>query len=199
MTCANKPYLTAFKYNINVREIPNTGKTWIIYEDFLNKGVSNPVFIDHIETRGNLQTYEKTYPELGGFGMAVEGPVSFDLNELTGNRYAIIGNDKKLDQFTDKEEADKLKNPNILRGYKYHVPSRGILGNNNIWRIYIDILNGVSETLYVEHLEFRGVSGYTGENLHRIGYAHFSKGAITVETNESGLKTAIIHTGELDD
>jgi hypothetical protein len=91
--------------------------------------------------------------------------------------------------------SEILKNVDMLRGYKYHVASKGQTGNNVIWRIYLDIKKGHTETLYVEHLEFKGVSGFTGENLYRIGYAYFSKGAITVETDEKGLKTAIIHDG----
>jgi len=85
-----------------------------------------------------------------------------------------------------------MNDSSVLRGFKYSVPSKGILGKNQIWRIYLRIDRGPEETLYVEHLEFKGVAGFSGEGLHGIGYAFFSRGQVTVTTDEKGLKTAHI-------
>jgi hypothetical protein len=86
-----KPYLTSFKYNIEVREVPNTGKTWMVYEDFLNKGLENPKYTDHVELHKDcpMHTSERSYEGLG-FGMVVEGKISYELNEITGKRFIYI-------------------------------------------------------------------------------------------------------------
>lgn len=67
----------------------------------------------------------------------------------------------------------------MLMGIKYNVPSRGILGKDQIWRIYKNLDNGVTETEYVEHLEIEdGVDSWTGEQLFRIGYALICEGEV---------------------
>lgn len=85
----SKPYYSFFKYNIAVREQPNTGSTWFIYEDFLNKGIEDPIHIDHIEFDCNMFTVEKFYEGLG-FGIIAEGRVTYDYDEINGNKYAVI-------------------------------------------------------------------------------------------------------------
>lgn len=90
-----------------------------------------------------------------------------------------------------------LKDTMTLRGIKYHVPSRGILGKDQIWRLYVNIRDGHSQTEYFEHIEFYKVKAFTGENLYRIGYALFATGAVTFDYNENDnmRRYAIVHDG----
>lgn len=183
----SKPVKSFFKYDIRCRDIPNTGSTWLIWEDYLNKGFKDPISTDHIEINSDLFTIEKTIPDMG-FGMVVDGLVRFDYSDIDGKKFAII----------EGEQVNKTQGDKTLRGFKYHVPSRGILGQNQIWRIYMDIKNGHQETEYVEHLEFKNVTSFTGENLYRIGYALFCEADVTITTDpETGLKTGVLHDGSL--
>jgi len=86
-----KPYFSGFKYNIKVLEQPNSGETWLIYENFLEKGIKDPIKIDHIEIHEgcNYHTSEKKYDGLG-FAFIVEGKVTYELNELSGARYVFL-------------------------------------------------------------------------------------------------------------
>lgn len=84
-----KPVLTAWKYNIEVREVQGTGKTWMIFEDFLNKGIENPIKVDHIEINCNMHTSEKFYDGLN-FCLVAEGSVRFEYSPVDGSKYAII-------------------------------------------------------------------------------------------------------------
>ena len=83
------PYLTAFKYNIKVREQKNTGKTWILYENFLNDGIENPVFCDHIEFNCNLHTSERFYTGLG-ICMVANGKVTYQYSPVDGSKYIVL-------------------------------------------------------------------------------------------------------------
>ena len=76
----------------------------------------------------------------------------------------------------------------MLIGFKYHVPSRGLMYNNT-WRIYgkegktlKDLGHGENpETIatYVDHIEIEeGVRTWTGENQHGIGFAMFAEGKV---------------------
>lgn len=96
---------------------------------------------------------------------------------------------------TDYEKL--LGNPMTLRAIKYHVPSKGEIGKDRIWRIYIDIKNGHTKTEYFDHIEFVGVSGHTGENLYRIGYAYFSECAVAFDYDPSDnfRRYAVMHDG----
>ena len=81
----------------------------------------------------------------------------------------------------------------IVYGLKYHVPSQGITGQNQIWRIYQNVDKGWTETIYVEHIEIdKEVNSWTGNNLFRIGYGLILEANnLEVYTDdESGLKHA---------
>ena len=76
----------------------------------------------------------------------------------------------------------------MLIGFKYHVPSRGLMYNNT-WRIYgnsektlADLGSGENpETIatYVDHIEIEeGVRTWTGENQYGIGFAMFAEGKV---------------------
>lgn len=86
----------------------------------------------------------------------------------------------------------------MILGLKYHVPSMGKQGNNNIWRIYKNIDQGFTDTEYCEHIEIEeGVESWTGENLYRIGYSLIVEGEVECFTDpESGLRFARIYRGE---
>jgi len=82
-------------------------------------------------------------------------------------------------------------------GVKFHVASKGITGKNQIWRIYKNIDQTLNDTEYVESLEIEDTDAWTGESLYRIGYSLLVEGELTIVTNpETGLKHAIIHSGE---
>ena len=82
----------------------------------------------------------------------------------------------------------------MIMGIKYHVPSRGQLGNNNIWRIYKNLDKGFSETEYVEHIEIgEGVESWTGEDLYHVGYSLIVEGELECFMDkETGLRHARI-------
>jgi len=94
----------------------------------------------------------------------------------------------------------------MLISIKYSVPSKGILGNSNIWRIYENVdriskagdFNGMKGVgiEYVEHIEIEDVDAWTSEGLYRVGYSLLVEGEIEYYTNESGLKCARIYSGE---
>ena len=94
----------------------------------------------------------------------------------------------------------------MLMGIKYHVPSKGIIGQNQIWRIYQNLdqiskandFNGMQgvDIEYVEHIEIEDVDSWTGENVFRIGYSLILEGEIEYYNNESGLRCARIFSGE---
>ena len=76
----------------------------------------------------------------------------------------------------------------MLIGFKYHVPSRGLMYNNT-WRIYwhpertlADLSKGENPeniATYVDHIEIEeGVRTWTGENQHGIGFAMFAEGKV---------------------
>ena len=100
-------------------------------------------------------------------------------------------------KMTKEHYQNLLNDPNILRSLKYHVPSRGALGNDNIWRLYIDIKNGHTLTEYVESIKLIGVKAYTGENIMRVGYALFAKGAVTFDFDpkDNFRRYGVIHDG----
>ena len=93
----------------------------------------------------------------------------------------------------------------MIIGIKYHVPSKGELGKNFIWRIYENIeqlsdspnFHGMQgEGIeYIEHIEIEdGVESWTGENLYRIGFALFCEGKVDYFIDkESGLRHARIY------
>lgn len=83
----------------------------------------------------------------------------------------------------------------MLLSIKYHVPSQGIVGKNQIWRIYKEIDKGYTETEYVEHIEIEeGVESWTGEQLFRVGYSLICEGQLEVFTDETtGLRHARIY------
>jgi hypothetical protein len=83
----------------------------------------------------------------------------------------------------------------MLFGIKYSVPSKGILGNDVIWRIYRNVDQGFTDTIYVEHIEIEdGVDSWTGEQVYRIGYSLLCEGEIEVFTDEkTGRKHARIY------
>ena len=93
----------------------------------------------------------------------------------------------------------------MIIGIKYHVPSKGIQGENQIWRIYerIDVISQ-SPTFhgmqgpgieYIEHIEIEdGVDTWTGEELYRIGYSLLCEGNVEYFTDpKSGLRHARIY------
>lgn len=82
----------------------------------------------------------------------------------------------------------------MLIGIKYSVPSQGILGNSQIWRIYKNLDQGFTETEYVEHIEIEdGVDSWTGESLYRIGYSLILEGNLECYIDkETGLRYARI-------
>lgn len=73
----------------------------------------------------------------------------------------------------------------MIMSTKYHVPSQGILGKDQIWRIYKNIDQGFTDTVYVEHLEIEeGVDSWTGEGLYRVGYSLIFDGELEVFIDE---------------
>ena len=78
---------------------------------------------------------------------------------------------------------------------KYHVPSQGITGKDQIWRIYKNVDKGWAETEYVEHVEIEeGVDSWTGEGLFRIGYSLVCEGEVECFTDpKSGRRHARIY------
>ena len=83
----------------------------------------------------------------------------------------------------------------MILAAKYHVPSQGIVGKNQIWRIYQNIDQGLTDTEYVEHIEIEaGVDSWTGENLYRIGFSLIWEGNVEYFIDEeSGLRKARIY------
>ena len=83
----------------------------------------------------------------------------------------------------------------MLMSIKYHVPSQGILGNDQIWRIYKNIDQGFTDTQYVEHIEIESnVDSWTGEGLFRVGYSLIFEGELEVLTDpKTGRKHARIY------
>ena len=83
----------------------------------------------------------------------------------------------------------------MIIGIKYHVPSEGILGNNQIWRIYKNIDQGWADTEYIEHIEIEaGVDSWTGENLYKVGYSLICEGEVECFIDEeTGLRHARIY------
>lgn len=79
--------IIAFKYNIECREKPNTGKTWMVYKD-AEKGLKDPIYTDHIEIKADLWTNQKTHGL--GFAMCVEGVVKKKVNPANGKPYILI-------------------------------------------------------------------------------------------------------------
>ena len=95
----------------------------------------------------------------------------------------------------------------MIIGIKYNVPSRGIVGKNDIWRIYQNVdkiskegnFNGLQgvDIEYVEHIEIEDVDSWTGENLYRVGYSLICEGEIEYYTDpKTGLRHARIFSGE---
>ena len=85
----------------------------------------------------------------------------------------------------------------MIIGIKYHVPSRGELGKNVIWRIYKNVDKTFAETEYVEHIEIEEVDSWTGENLFRIGYGLILEGEVECFTDPAtGLRHARIYASE---
>jgi hypothetical protein len=82
-----------------------------------------------------------------------------------------------------------------LFGIKFHVPSRGILGNNNIWRIYEDLDQTFAKTHYVEHFKVLNVDSWTGELKYRIGFSLLCEGHLYVGKTKEGVLHGIIHDG----
>lgn len=83
----------------------------------------------------------------------------------------------------------------MLLSIKYHVPSQGILGKNQIWRIYKNIDQGYTDAEYVEHLEIEeGVDSWTGENLYRVGFSLICEGNLECYIDEeTGLRYGRIY------
>lgn len=80
----------AFKYNIQVKEVPNTGKTWLLYENAEQGPNDNPTYTDHIETEKGVPvwTNEKAYGL--GFCMMCEGVITRKVHKGTGRPYILI-------------------------------------------------------------------------------------------------------------
>lgn len=175
----------AYKYNIECKEKPNTGKTWMVFRN-ADQTKDDMFFTDHIEFRGvPLWTSEKA----DGFGFCImtEGKIKKKVHPATGKPYTLI--------VPDNEEIPKFPEGKVLRGVKYHVPSRGLM-QDNTWRIYMDIKNGVAETEYVDHIEYLNVPSYTGEASYRIGFSQLSEGDVTFDYDpETGKRFAVIHNG----
>lgn len=92
-------------------------------------------------------------------------------------------------------ENKELRDVKLLRGIKYHVPSRGKM-EDNTWRVYMDIKNGVEETAYVDHVELVNVESWTGETDYRIGYSLLVEGYVTMDFDPAnGKRYAVIHDG----
>lgn len=94
-----------------------------------------------------------------------------------------------------------------LFALKYHVPSKGELGNNNIWRIYTDVdriskagdFNGMQGVgiEYVEHIEIEDCDSWTSEGLYRVGYSLLVEGEIEYYIDPvTNLKCARIYSGD---
>ncbi len=83
----------------------------------------------------------------------------------------------------------------MLLSVKYHVPSQGITGKNQIWRIYKNIDIGPTEAEYVEHIEIEeGVDSWTGENLYRVGFSLICEGNLECYVDEkTGLRVGRIY------
>lgn len=81
-----------------------------------------------------------------------------------------------------------------LLGIKYHVPSQGITGKNQIWRIYKNIDQGYTDTVYCEHIEIEeGIDSWTGNMLYKVGYSLLCEGDLEVFIDpETGLRHARI-------
>ena len=82
-----------------------------------------------------------------------------------------------------------------MKSIKYHVPSRGELGKDHIWRIYLDVVNDISKTEYVEHVEILpSVSTWTGELSYKVGYSLLFDGEVSIDYCPDGkYKYAVIH------
>lgn len=77
-----------YKYNIAVREKPNTGKTWVLYK---NCDLSEePIYTDHVETEVGVPVYTNEKAGGLGFGMIAEGVITKKLNTVTGRPYILI-------------------------------------------------------------------------------------------------------------
>ena len=82
--------IIGYKYNIQVREKANSGKTWIVYENAENGINNDPIFIDHIETEVGVPVWTNE-KEFGlGFCMMCRGEITYKLNNLDGSRYLLI-------------------------------------------------------------------------------------------------------------
>lgn len=176
--------LICYKYNIEVRDTPGTGKTWMIYTNPRNGEYDDIIYTDHIEFRGvSLWTSER----IDGFGFCIfsEGEISKKIHPGTGRPYILIS--------SKDYKKDKNEKPKKLRGLKYHVPSKGLM-QDNTWRIYMDIEKNISDTEYVDHVEMLNVTSFTGENALRIGFSQLSEGDVSFDYDpNTGKRFAIIH------
>ncbi len=80
----------------------------------------------------------------------------------------------------------------MLMGIKYHVPSQGITGQNQIWRIYKNVNETIADTEYVESIEIHEADSWTGENLFRIGYGLILEGELEIHVDADGMRRATI-------
>lgn len=171
-----------FKYNTESRGREGNGTTWMIHP-IIDGNLETPLMTDHLEFEVPISTQEK---QLGfGFGMCCEGKLVHDINDLDGSAYVRIV----------KEDANEIEETSgTIYSIKYHVPGRGLLGNDNVWRIYQSIDKGYTDTVYVEHIEIdEKTPSWTGEDLYNVGYSLIVRGQIEIFTNrESGRKHARI-------
>lgn len=83
----------------------------------------------------------------------------------------------------------------MIKAIKFNVPSRGELGKDQIWRIYLDVVNDISNTEYVEHMEIlSSVPTWTGELAYRVGYSLLFDAEVSIDYDpEQGYKYAVVH------
>jgi len=78
-----------FKYNIEVRDVPRTGKTWMIFKDYEGPDkYSDIIYIDHLEIKVPVTTIEKSQD--GTFGMICEGEIEQKTHHTQPNGYVVI-------------------------------------------------------------------------------------------------------------
>ena len=178
--------ILCYKYNIQVKDVPGTGKTWMIHTHANNGNYEELIYTDHIEFRGvPLWTTEKN--DGFNFGIMAQGDIKRKIHPGTGRPYILVVPEEGKDY---KSTINKQ-----LRGVKYHVPSQGKM-QDNTWRIYMNIEKGVTETEYVDHVEFLNVPSFTGEAAYRIGFSQLSEGDVTFDYDpNTGKRYAIIHDG----
>lgn len=177
----------AFKYNVEARGREGNDNTWVFYKN-PEESLKDFFFVDYVEFHTPISTLERQIPDLG-FGMTTKGEIKKDIDDLTGDFFTkIVG--------PDGEVKNKQEGP--LLGIKYHVPSRGILGNDQIWRIYRNLDEGFSDTEYVEHIEIEpGVISYTGNDLYRVGFSLICKAQLECYIDEkTGQRHARIFKSE---